>query len=78
MERFKLDAWRAFAMLTKLSQDSNIPLRQIAEKARPILSPRHLPRHGASVRGYEKFEWGIPAGSGFPTEGIYDRAAFAA
>jgi transcriptional regulator with GAF, ATPase, and Fis domain len=32
MERFKLDAGRAFAMLTKLSQDANIPLRQIAEK----------------------------------------------
>jgi len=32
MERFKLDAGRAFAMLTNLSQDSNIPLRQIAEK----------------------------------------------
>ena len=32
MERFKLDARRAFAMLTKLSQDSNIPVRQIAEE----------------------------------------------
>jgi transcriptional regulator with GAF, ATPase, and Fis domain len=32
MERFKLDAGRAFAMLTKLSQDSNIPVRHIAEE----------------------------------------------
>ena len=32
MERFKLDAGGAFALLTKLSQDANIPVRIIAQQ----------------------------------------------
>ena len=32
MERFKLDAGRAFALITKLSQDGNIPVRKIAQQ----------------------------------------------
>ena len=32
MERFKLDATRAFALITKLSQDANIPVRIIAQQ----------------------------------------------
>jgi transcriptional regulator with GAF, ATPase, and Fis domain len=32
MERFKLDATRAFALITKLSQDGNIPVRIIAQQ----------------------------------------------
>jgi len=32
MERFKLDATRAFAMITKLSQDGNIPVRVLAQQ----------------------------------------------
>jgi transcriptional regulator with GAF, ATPase, and Fis domain len=32
MERFKLDASRAFALLAKLSQNSNTPLRLVAER----------------------------------------------
>ena len=32
MERFKIDAQRAFALLANLSQDSNMPLRQIAQR----------------------------------------------
>jgi GAF domain-containing protein len=32
MERFKLDATRAFALITKLSQDGNIPVRRIAQQ----------------------------------------------
>jgi transcriptional regulator with GAF, ATPase, and Fis domain len=32
MERYKLDAGRAFALLTKLSQDSNVPLRVVAQR----------------------------------------------
>ena len=32
MERYKLDAGRAFALLTKLSQDSNTPLRLVAQR----------------------------------------------
>jgi transcriptional regulator with GAF, ATPase, and Fis domain len=32
MERFKIDAQRAFELLAKLSQDSNTPLRQIAQR----------------------------------------------
>jgi ANTAR domain-containing protein len=30
MERFRIDAVKAFVMLTKLSQESNIPVREIA------------------------------------------------
>ena len=32
MERYKLDAGRAFALLVKLSQDSNTPLRSVAQR----------------------------------------------
>jgi AmiR/NasT family two-component response regulator len=32
MERYKLDAGRAFALLVKLSQDSNTPLRLLAQQ----------------------------------------------
>ncbi len=32
MERFKVDAVRAFALMTKLSQDSNTPVRIIAAR----------------------------------------------
>ena len=32
MERYKLDAGRAFALLIKLSQDSNTPLRSVAQR----------------------------------------------
>ena len=32
MERFKLDASRAFALMTKLSQDGNIPVRVLAQQ----------------------------------------------
>jgi len=32
MERFRLDAVRAFALITKLSQDANIPVRIIAQQ----------------------------------------------
>jgi transcriptional regulator with GAF, ATPase, and Fis domain len=32
MERFKVDAGRAFALITKLSQDSNIPVRVVAQQ----------------------------------------------
>ncbi|BBZ16312.1 GAF and ANTAR domain-containing protein [Mycolicibacterium gadium] len=32
MERFKVDAVRAFAMMTKLSQDSNTPIRVLAQR----------------------------------------------
>jgi GAF domain-containing protein len=32
MERFRIDATQAFAMLTKLSQDSNTPLAEVATK----------------------------------------------
>jgi hypothetical protein len=32
MERFKVDAVKAFAMLTKLSQDSDTPMRALAAR----------------------------------------------
>ncbi|WP_333889763.1 ANTAR domain-containing protein [Mycolicibacterium gadium] len=32
MERFKVDAVRAFEMMTKLSQDSNTPVRILAQR----------------------------------------------
>jgi AmiR/NasT family two-component response regulator len=32
MERFKIDASRAFALLTTLSQDTNVPVRVIAQQ----------------------------------------------
>jgi hypothetical protein len=32
MERFTIDAGRAFALLSKLSQDSNLPLRDVAQR----------------------------------------------
>ena len=32
MERFTIDAGRAFALIAKLSQDSNIPVRQVAQR----------------------------------------------
>ncbi|MGY4646494.1 ANTAR domain-containing protein [Mycobacterium sp. URHB0021] len=38
MERFKLDAGRSFALLTRLSQDTNTPLRLVAQRL--VDSPR--------------------------------------
>lgn len=32
MERFKVDAVRAFEMMAKLSQDTNTPVRVIAQR----------------------------------------------
>jgi AmiR/NasT family two-component response regulator len=32
MERFKIDAVRAFALMTQLSQDNNVKLRTIAQQ----------------------------------------------
>jgi AmiR/NasT family two-component response regulator len=32
MERFRLDAVRAFSLMTKLSQDTNTPVRIIAQR----------------------------------------------
>ena len=32
MERFKVDATRAFQLMTKLSQDGNVPIREIAQR----------------------------------------------
>jgi hypothetical protein len=32
MERFKVDAVRAFNLMTKLSQDTNTPVREIAQR----------------------------------------------
>ena len=32
MERYKLDAGRAFALLVQLSQDTNTPLRLVAQQ----------------------------------------------
>lgn len=46
MERFGIDALQAFAMLRKLSQDSNIPVAQIAERLvqvdHPLPADPHL------------------------------------
>lgn len=46
MERFNLDAGRAFALLAKLSQDTNIPVRVVAERlVDPLSGPEvTLPR----------------------------------
>jgi transcriptional regulator with GAF, ATPase, and Fis domain len=38
MERFRLDATRAFALITKLSQDGNIPVRRIAQQVVDLLA----------------------------------------
>lgn len=47
MERFKLDATRAFALIAKLSQDGNIPVRIIAQRIVDSLAAldTHGPRH---------------------------------
>jgi transcriptional regulator with GAF, ATPase, and Fis domain len=42
MERFKLDAGRAFALMTKLSQDANIPVRVLAQQIVDSLTASQL------------------------------------
>jgi GAF domain-containing protein len=39
MERYKLDAQRAFAFLTRLSQQRNVKLRQLAEEVNETVEP---------------------------------------
>jgi AmiR/NasT family two-component response regulator len=46
MERFKIDASRAFALITKISQDSNTRLRVIAQQLVDSTTPRDVPEVG--------------------------------
>ncbi len=46
MERFKVDASRAFALITKLSQDSNTRLRVVAQQLVDSTNPRDVPERG--------------------------------
>jgi AmiR/NasT family two-component response regulator len=45
MERFKVDAVRAFELLTKLSQDTNTPLRIVAQRVVASEAPSVTGRH---------------------------------
>jgi AmiR/NasT family two-component response regulator len=44
MERFKIDASRAFALIAKISQDSNTRLRVIAQQLVDSTTPRDVPK----------------------------------